>query len=128
MPSKITIETLLRDPDDCSGQTVRQWKIEIEGAHITLRHNHGDGFILIRAADVPTLCSDLERARDLADPYVIEAPKPPVARRKRRTNAEIAAATAAAGLNIAPGNAETAQKAGVDPEIPGFLRRAEKAE
>lgn len=31
MPAKHTIERILRDDDDASGQTVREWKIEVEG-------------------------------------------------------------------------------------------------
>ena len=123
MPSKITIETLLRDDDDATGASIRRWNIAIEGSTITLRHNHGDGFIMIRAADVQTLVNDLCRAQDLAGPYVIAdttPPKPP--RKKRRTKAEIAADNEAEQLAQASGATK-----GSGPEIPSFLDRSKKA-
>lgn len=67
MSARITIERLLRDDDDASGQTIRQWKIEADPGMITLRHNHGDGFIMLRSADVHMLIHDLTRAQTAAD-------------------------------------------------------------
>lgn len=66
MTARITIERLLRDDDDASGQTVRDWKIESEAGRITIRMKHGDGFILLRADDTDLFVTDLERARAAA--------------------------------------------------------------
>lgn len=62
MPARITIERLLRDEDDASGQSVRNWKIEVDACTITIRLKHGDGFLLLRTDDVPLFSADLERA------------------------------------------------------------------
>jgi len=66
MVARITLERVLRDDDDDSGQTVRDWKIESEAGHITIRMKHGDGFILLRAGDVDKFVIDLNRAKDSA--------------------------------------------------------------
>lgn len=66
MSTRITVETLLRDDDDMSGQSIREWKLEIEQGFITIRMRHGNGFILIRAADVDQLVADLRKAEELA--------------------------------------------------------------
>lgn len=65
MAARITLERILRDDDDASGQTIREWKIEAEaGAGITIRMNHGDGFILLRPDDVDWFIKDLHRVKD----------------------------------------------------------------
>lgn len=66
MVARITIERVLRDDDDATGQNTRDWKIEAEAEHITVKLKHGDGFILLRPADVDQFVIDLNRARDLA--------------------------------------------------------------
>lgn len=66
MSARITVETLLRDDDDMSGQSIREWKLEIEQGFITIRMRHSNGFILIRAADVDQLVADLRKAEELA--------------------------------------------------------------
>lgn len=68
MPTKVTVERVLRDEDDDSGQTVRSWRIEAEKDHMTIRAGGGSatGFILIRASDVEALVEDLLIARDTA--------------------------------------------------------------
>lgn len=66
MPARITIERLLRDEDDASGQSVRDWKIEADGDSITIRLKHGDGFLLLRHTDIDIFTSDIENARDAA--------------------------------------------------------------
>lgn len=66
MTARITIERILRDDDDASGQTIREWKIESESGSVTIRLKHGDGFILLRPADVETFASDLRRAAEAA--------------------------------------------------------------
>lgn len=68
MAQRFTIETLLRDDDDAIGRSIREWKLEIEQGFITIRLRHGDGFILIRAADVDQLVADLRKAEGLATP------------------------------------------------------------
>lgn len=67
MVARITIERVLRDDDDASGQNIRDWKIESEAEAITIRMKHGEGFILLRSADVDQFVTDLNRARELAD-------------------------------------------------------------
>lgn len=66
MAARITIERILRDPDDASGQSIRDWKIESEPGFITIRLKHGDGFIMLRPADVETFIFDVRRAQDAA--------------------------------------------------------------
>lgn len=66
MAARVTIERILRDDDDASGQTIREWKIESEPGHITIRLKHGDGFLLLRTADVEVFSADLQRAKDTA--------------------------------------------------------------
>lgn len=48
MTSRITIERLLREPNDDIGQTIRDWKIESDVGFVKICLNHGDGFILLR--------------------------------------------------------------------------------
>ena len=67
MTARVTIERILRDDDDDSGQTIREWKLEIESGFITLRSRHGDGFLLLRPADVDTFAADLQRAKVTAE-------------------------------------------------------------
>lgn len=66
MAARVTIERILRDDDDASGQTIRDWKIEAEAGHVTVRLKHGDGFILLRADDIPIFIYDLHRAEEQA--------------------------------------------------------------
>lgn len=66
MTARITIERVLRDVDDDSGQTIRDWKIESEAGHVTIRLKHGDGFIMMRPADVDIFTADLQRAKATA--------------------------------------------------------------
>ena len=67
MVARITIERLLRDDDDTSGQTIREWKLEIESGTITMRSRHGEGFLILRGEDVPQLVADLVRAKEIAE-------------------------------------------------------------
>jgi hypothetical protein len=62
--AKITVERILRDDDDDSGQTVRQWAIESEAGHVTIKMNSMCGFLLLRTADIEIFAADLQRARD----------------------------------------------------------------
>lgn len=67
MALRVTFERVLRDDDDASGQTIRDWKIEAEpGASITIRMKHGDGFVLLRAADIDLFIQDLNSAKIVA--------------------------------------------------------------
>ena len=66
MAARVTIERVSRDDDDASGQTIRDWKIEAESGHVTIRLKHGDGFILLRLADIQVFVADLERAMNAA--------------------------------------------------------------
>lgn len=73
MSARITIERLLRDDDDASGQSIRNWTIESEPGFITIRMKHGAGFVLLRAADVDVFCGDMKRAKDAATSLAQEA-------------------------------------------------------
>lgn len=65
--ARITIERILRDDDDHSGQSIRQWRIEIEGAHITVRDREAHlGFLMLRPSDIETFVDDLRNAQRLA--------------------------------------------------------------
>lgn len=67
MALRVTFERVLRDDDDASGQTIRDWKIEAEpGSGITIRMKHGDGFVLLRAADIDLFVKDLNSAKIVA--------------------------------------------------------------
>jgi hypothetical protein len=66
MAARVTIERVLRDDDDISGQSVRDWKIEAEPGHITIRLKHGDGFIMLSPPDVAIFINDLHRAEEQA--------------------------------------------------------------
>lgn len=67
MAVRHTIERILRDDDDDSGQTIREWKIEAEpGVGVMVKMNHGNGFILLRADDVGLFVNDLMSAKDIA--------------------------------------------------------------
>lgn len=66
MAVRKTIERILRDPEDASGQTIREWKIEAESGHVTIKLKHGDGFLLLRADDIGLFINDLASARDMA--------------------------------------------------------------
>ncbi len=67
MTARITIERILRDNDDDSGQSICKWMIESEAGFVKIRMNHGDGFILIRPDDVGVFAADLWRAKDAAE-------------------------------------------------------------
>lgn len=58
---RITIERVLRDADDASGQSIREWKIEAEAGHVTIWPAHGD-ILLLRAADIELFIEDLQAA------------------------------------------------------------------
>lgn len=64
--SRVTVERVLRDDDDHSGQTIRDWKIETERGHITIRLRHGDGFLMLRPDDIEIFIGDLHQAETLA--------------------------------------------------------------
>lgn len=71
MSVRITIERILRDDDDASGQTIRQWRIDAEGGHITLRDREDHiPFVMLRPADVDVLVADLRRAQTAATQLV----------------------------------------------------------
>jgi hypothetical protein len=67
MTARITIERILRDDDDANGQSIRKWKIEAEAGHVTIKLDHGDGFILLHAKDIDQFVIDLNLAGDAAD-------------------------------------------------------------
>lgn len=67
MAARITIERVLRDEDDASGQSVRDWKIEAERGFVTIQLKYSSGgFLLLRTDDVNQFVIDLNRAKDAA--------------------------------------------------------------
>lgn len=67
MAARITIERILRDDNDDTGQSVRDWKIESDAGFITIRLKHGEGFITLRPTDIEIFTADLQRAKDAAE-------------------------------------------------------------
>lgn len=62
MSSKITVERILRDDDDASGQTIREWKLELEGNTLTIsgsRHRP-DSWLIIRLSDADEFIADIK--------------------------------------------------------------------
>ncbi len=72
MTGRITIERLLRDDEDASGQSIRKWKFEAEAGMVIIRLDHGEGFILLRSSDIDQFVIDLNRAGDAADELAAE--------------------------------------------------------
>lgn len=66
MTARITIERILRDDDDASGQSIRRWKMESENGFLCIKLECGEGFIILRPSDVEMFTADLNRARDNA--------------------------------------------------------------
>lgn len=66
MATRKTFERLLRDDDDTSGQSIRQWAIieEEPGCFkITDRADcEGAGWLMLRRGDIPLLIQDLQNA------------------------------------------------------------------
>lgn len=62
MASKVTVERVLRDPDDASGQSVREWKLELEGDTLTIsgsRHRP-ESWLIIRLSDADEFMADIK--------------------------------------------------------------------
>ena len=69
MVERATYDRILRDPDDVSGQTVRQWSVQAEAGRVVIRDAAGDDgryCIGMRPGDVESFCTDLDRARTFA--------------------------------------------------------------
>lgn len=66
MAARVTFERILRDEDDATGQSIRDWKIESGRGDITIHVGRGYGFILLRPEDVDLLMVDLGRAKEAA--------------------------------------------------------------
>lgn len=66
MAVRKTIERILRDDGDDAGQSIREWKIEAESGHITVRLKFGDGFLMLRADDIGLFVNDLHSAEEMA--------------------------------------------------------------
>lgn len=62
MAAKITVERVLRDPEDASGQSVREWKLELEGDTLTIsgsRHRP-ESWLIIRLSDADEFMADIK--------------------------------------------------------------------
>lgn len=61
MAVKMTVERILRDDDDASGQSVREWKIELEDGMLTIsgsRHRP-ESWVLLRLSDADDFIADI---------------------------------------------------------------------
>lgn len=61
MAVKLTVERILRDDDDASGQSVREWKLELEDDTLTIsgsRHRP-ESWIIIRLSDADEFMADI---------------------------------------------------------------------
>lgn len=67
MPVRQTLERILRDPDDHSGQSIRSWRLQRDDGSTAIHIDNGredrpvGAFLIIRAEDVPALIADLKR-------------------------------------------------------------------
>lgn len=77
MTARITIERILRDDDDASGQTIRQWSIEVEPHRILIRSRDELSFLMLRADDINQFRNDLNCAQHLAKDMAHDDPSPP---------------------------------------------------
>ena len=66
MSTRTTIERILRDADDASGQTCRGWTIEVSDGVIVMRDFDAKPFISFGASDLSALIGDLRRAQTAA--------------------------------------------------------------
>ncbi|MBX3481633.1 MAG: hypothetical protein KF842_14675 [Caulobacter sp.] len=63
MAAQLTLERILRDDDDASGQTIRVWRLSIDGQYLRIQRSGTEtssSGLLIRVADVPQLIADLK--------------------------------------------------------------------
>ncbi|MFM2006607.1 MAG: hypothetical protein RLZZ09_2262 [Pseudomonadota bacterium] len=55
------IERRLRDESDASGQSMRQWRVELDGEQIYIRRDEeSEGRLLLRLADVGLFLADIK--------------------------------------------------------------------
>jgi hypothetical protein len=68
MSARVTIERILRDDDDASGQSVRRWRIEAEAeaGYVTIRTGGENSFLMIQTGDVDLFVRDLLQAVETA--------------------------------------------------------------
>lgn len=64
---RVTLERILRDDDDASGQTVRSWRFEVDGDHIKIAKNEHSDWNMIRVLDVAQFIADLKEAAGMSD-------------------------------------------------------------
>jgi hypothetical protein len=61
MAGSLTLERIIRDPDDAKGSAVREWHISSEGSLILLRRHKGsNSFITLTEEDFGQLHADLK--------------------------------------------------------------------
>lgn len=65
MSARVTIERVLRDDDDASGQTVRSWRLQMDGGHVQIARNEHSDWNMVRVDDLTLLIGDLEEIRRL---------------------------------------------------------------
>lgn len=59
MTRRTTIERILRDEDDASGQTVRAWRLRRDGSFIQIGRDEDSDWFCIRPEDAAQLAADL---------------------------------------------------------------------
>lgn len=59
MAKRMTLERILRDDDDASGQTIRSWRIESDGDQVCITKSEHSEWIMIRTSDVDQFIADL---------------------------------------------------------------------
>lgn len=59
MAKRITLERVLRDDNDDTGQSSREWTLSIEDGHISIKGHTKEMVLMIRDSDVDQLHDDL---------------------------------------------------------------------
>lgn len=60
MSAKRSLERVLRDNNDASGQGIRSWLITRDGDHLTIARSEHSDWVSVAVADVPQLVADLQ--------------------------------------------------------------------
>jgi hypothetical protein len=66
MSARITIDRILRDDNDASGQSIRSWTLQCEPGYVMIRPQHEGNSLLLRVSDVEVFAENLKRAQEAA--------------------------------------------------------------
>jgi hypothetical protein len=61
---RLTIERRLRDGDDATAQTFREWRLQASDGFVTIAKNEHSDWLQVRVEDVPLLIADLQAITD----------------------------------------------------------------